>query len=100
MPSAGKITAYHPASGPGVRIDSAAYAGYSIPPYYDSMIGKLIVFGHDRNDCLAKLDRALDEFVIEGVETTLPLFKDLLKNGDIQDGNYNIHWLEKYLERQ
>jgi len=100
VPSAGKITAYHPASGPGVRIDSAAYAGYSIPPYYDSMIGKLIVFGQDRNDCLAKLDRALDEFVIEGVETTLPLFKDLLKNGDIQDGNYNIHWLEKYLERQ
>ena len=100
VPSAGKITAYHPASGPGVRIDSAAYAGYSIPPYYDSMIGKLIVFGQDRNDCLAKLDRALDEFVIEGVETTLPLFKDLLKNGDIQTGNYNIHWLEKYLERQ
>ena len=100
VPSAGKITAYHPASGPGVRIDSAAYAGYSIPPYYDSMIGKLIVFGQDRVDCLAKLDRALDEFVIEGVETTLPLFKDLLKNGDIQTGNYNIHWLEKYLERQ
>ncbi len=97
VPSAGKIITYHPASGPGVRIDSAAYAGYSIPPYYDSMIGKLIVFGQDRNDCLAKLDRALDEFVIEGIETTLPLFKDLLKNDDIQDGNYNIHWLEKYL---
>ena len=97
VPSAGKIITYHPASGPGVRVDSAAYAGYSIPPYYDSMIGKLIVFGQDRNDCLAKLDRALDEFVIEGVETTLPLFKDLLKNSDIQDGNYNIHWLEKYL---
>tara|TARA_B100000925_G_scaffold280855_1_gene251987 strand:- start:1038 stop:2381 length:1344 start_codon:yes stop_codon:yes gene_type:complete len=97
VPSAGKIITYHPASGPGVRVDSAAYAGYSIPPYYDSMIGKLIVFGQDRNDCLAKLDRALDEFVIEGVETTLPLFKDLLKNNDIQDGNYNIHWLEKYL---
>ena len=97
VPSAGKIITYHPASGPGVRVDSAAYAGYSIPPYYDSMIGKLIVFGQDRNDCLAKLDWALDEFVIEGVETTLPLFKDLLKNNDIQDGNYNIHWLEKYL---
>ena len=97
VPSAGKIITYHPASGPGVRVDSAAYAGYSIPPYYDSMIGKLIVFGQDRNDCLAKLDRALDEFVIEGIETTLPLFKNLLKNNDIQDGNYNIHWLEKYL---
>ena len=97
VPSAGKIITYHPASGPGVRVDSAAYAGYSIPPYYDSMIGKLIVFGQDRNDCLAKLDRALDEFVIEGVETTLPLFKDLLRNNDIQEGNYNIHWLEKYL---
>ena len=99
VPSAGKIIAYHPASGPGVRVDSAAYAGYSIPPYYDSMIGKLIVFGQDRNDCLAKLDRALDEFVIEGVETTLPLFKDLLRNTDIQEGNYNIHWLEKYLDQ-
>ncbi len=99
VPSAGKIITYHPASGPGVRVDSAAYAGYSIPPYYDSMIGKLIVFGQDRNDCLAKLDRALDEFVIEGVETTLPLFKDLLGNNDIQEGNYNIHWLEKYLDQ-
>ncbi|MEC8403757.1 MAG: acetyl-CoA carboxylase biotin carboxylase subunit, partial [Pseudomonadota bacterium] len=99
VPSAGKIIAYHPASGPGVRVDSAAYAGYSIPPYYDSMIGKLIVFGQDRNDCLAKLDRALDEFVIEGVETTLPLFKDLLRDNDIQEGNYNIHWLEKYLDQ-
>ena len=99
VPSAGKIITYHPASGPGVRVDSAAYAGYSIPPYYDSMIGKLIVFGLDRNDCLAKLDRALDEFVIEGVETTLPLFKDLLRNNDIQEGNYNIHWLEKYLDQ-
>ena len=99
VPSAGKIITYHPASGPGVRVDSAAYAGYSIPPYYDSMIGKLIVFGQDRNDCLAKLDRALDEFVIEGVETTLPLFKDLLRNNDIQEGNYNIHWLEQYLDQ-
>ena len=99
VPSAGKIITYHPASGPGVRVDSAAYAGYSIPPYYDSMIGKLIVFGQNRNDCLAKLDRALDEFVIEGVETTLPLFKDLLRNNDIQEGNYNIHWLEKYLDQ-
>ena len=99
VPSAGKIITYHPASGPGVRVDSAAYAGYSIPPYYDSMIGKLIVFGQDRNDCLAKLDRALDEFVIEGVETTLPLYKDMLRNNDIQEGNYNIHWLEKYLDQ-
>ena len=62
--------------------------------------GKLIVFGQDRNDCLAKLDRALDEFVIEGVETTLPLFKDLLRNNDIQEGNYNIHWLENWLNQE
>mgnify|MGYP003308051125 CR=1 FL=1 len=82
-----------------MRVDSAAYAGYSIPPYYDSMIGKLIVFGQDRNDCLAKLDRALDEFVIEGVETTLPLFKDLLRINVIHECKYYIHWLEKYLDQ-
>lgn len=98
VPSPGKITAYHPAGGPGVRVDSGAYSGYTIPPYYDSMIGKLIVFGNDRTDCLDKLKRTIDEFVIEGVETTLPLFKDLLQNEDIISGNYNIHWLENYLE--
>ncbi len=98
IPSPGKITAYHPAGGPGVRVDSGAYSGYTIPPHYDSMIGKLIVFGDDRNDCLNRLNRAIDEFVIEGVDTTLPLFKDLLKNEDIISGNYNIHWLENYLE--
>tara|TARA_Y100000590_G_scaffold264185_1_gene296801 strand:+ start:7564 stop:8913 length:1350 start_codon:yes stop_codon:yes gene_type:complete len=100
LPSAGKITSYHPASGPGVRIDSAVYNGYNIPPFYDSMIGKLIAYGTDRNDCLSKLNRALDEFVIEGVETTLPLFKRLVNNEDIISGNYNIHWLERYLENQ
>ena len=97
-PSAGQITAYHPASGPGVRVDSAVYAGYHIPPFYDSMIGKLIVYGKDRPGCLSRLNRALDEFVIEGVETTLPLFKRLISNDDIISGNYNIHWLEKFLK--
>ncbi|MDG2186914.1 MAG: acetyl-CoA carboxylase biotin carboxylase subunit [Hyphomicrobiales bacterium] len=98
VPSPGKITSYHPASGPGVRVDSAVYAGYTIPPFYDSMIGKLIVYGKDRPDCLSRLNRALDEFVVEGVETTLPLFKELLSNNDIISGNYNIHWLENFLK--
>ena len=75
----------------------AAYAGYTIPPYYDSLIGKLIVHGANRNECLMRLRRALDEFVVDGIETTIPLFQDLISEPDIVDGNYDIHWLEKYL---
>jgi acetyl-CoA carboxylase biotin carboxylase subunit len=96
-PSPGTITDFHPPGGLGVRIDSAAYSGYKIPPYYDSMIGKLIVYGDDRQECLMRLKRSLREFVVGGVNTTIPLFGRLLEEEDIQTGNYNIHWLEEFL---
>jgi acetyl-CoA carboxylase biotin carboxylase subunit len=96
-PSPGKIQFYHPAGGVGVRVDSAVYAGYTIPPYYDSLIGKLIVYGRTREECLQRLRRAVDEFVVDGIKTTLPLFQRLIKEPDILAGNYDIHWLEKYL---
>ncbi|MDP1730746.1 MAG: acetyl-CoA carboxylase biotin carboxylase subunit [Devosia sp.] len=96
-PSPGKITFYHPAGGVGIRVDSAVYQGYSIPPYYDSLIGKLIVYGRTRSECLQRLRRAVDEFVVDGVKTTLPLFQRLIKEPDILAGNYDIHWLEKFL---
>ena len=99
MPSPGVIQTYHPPGGLGVRMDSAVYAGYAIPPFYDSLIGKLIVHGADRKDCLMRLYRALYECAIDGVETTLPLFEDLLKNEDFQNADYDIHWLENFLER-
>jgi len=98
-PSPGKITYYHPAGGVGVRVDAAIYQGYTIPPYYDSLIGKLIVHGRDRKECLQRLRRAVDEFIIDGINTTLPLFQDLLDEPDILAANYDIHWLEKYLAR-
>ncbi len=98
-PSPGKITQYHPPGGLGVRIDSAAYQGYVIPPYYDSMVGKLIVHGKTRAECLMRLRRALDEMVVDGVETTLPLFRALVREPEIIDGDYHIHWLEQYLAR-
>jgi acetyl-CoA carboxylase, biotin carboxylase subunit len=98
-PSPGKILQYHPPGGLGVRIDSAAYQGYVIPPYYDSMVGKLIVHGKTRAECLMRLRRALDEMVVEGVETTLPLFRALVREPEIIDGDYHIHWLEQYLAR-
>ena len=96
-PSPGKIVAYHPAGGIGVRIDSAVYQGYIIPPYYDSLIGKLIVHGRNREECLQRLRRAIGEFVIDGVKTTLPLFERLAREPDIISGEYDIHWLEKFL---
>ena len=96
-PSPGKITFYHPAGGVGIRVDSAVYQGYSIPPYYDSLIGKLIVYGRTRQECLQRLRRAVDEFVVDGVKTTLPLFQRLIKEPDILAGDYDIHWLEKFL---
>ena len=96
-PSPGTITNYHPPGGLGVRIDSGIYQGYRIPPYYDSLIGKLIVSGKSRTECLMRLKRALSEFVIDGIETTIPLFMDLVNEPDIQNGMYDIHWLEKYL---
>ena len=100
VPSPGAITHYHPPGGLGVRVDSAAYTGYKIPPYYDSLIGKLIVHGRNRKECIMRLRRALDEFVVDGVKTTLPLFRELIKNEDILTGDYNIHWLEKYLNER
>jgi acetyl-CoA carboxylase biotin carboxylase subunit len=99
-PSPGKITDFHAPGGLGVRMDSAVYAGYRIPPYYDSLVGKLIVHGRSRNECLMRLRRALDELVIGGIETTIPLFQELIKQPDILDGEYNIHWLEHYLVRR
>ena len=98
VPSPGVIQTYHPPGGLGVRMDSAVYAGYAIPPFYDSLIGKLIVHGADRKDCLMRLYRALYECAIDGVETTLPLFEDLLENEDFQNADYDIHWLENFLE--
>ncbi|MCT8973132.1 acetyl-CoA carboxylase biotin carboxylase subunit [Microbaculum marinisediminis] len=96
-PSPGKINYYYPPGGLGVRVDSAVYQGYSIPPYYDSLIGKLIVHGKTRNECLMRLHRALGEFVVDGISTTIPLFQRLLDQTDIVDGNYDIHWLERFL---
>ena len=98
-PSPGKIVHYHPPGGLGVRVDSAVYHGYTIPPYYDSLVGKLIVHGKTRSECLMRLKRALDEFVIDGIETTLPLFRALARDKDVIDGDYHIHWLEDFLAR-
>ena len=98
-PSPGKISYFHPPGGLGVRVDSGVYAGYTIPAYYDSLIGKLIVHGKNRNECLMRLRRALDELVIGGLETTIPLFSSLIQQPDIVDGLYDIHWLEKYLQK-
>ena len=99
LPSPGKITSYHPPGGLGVRVDSAVYQGYSIPPFYDSLVGKLIVHGKTRTECLMRLKRALDEFVVDGIETTLPLFRALVREKDVIDGDYHIHWLEEFLSR-
>jgi len=100
QPSPGLITQFHTPGGLGVRFDSAIYAGYHIPPFYDSLAGKLIVHGRSRNECLMRLRRALDELVVGGIETTIPLFQALVRETDIIDGNYNIHWLEQYLAKK
>jgi acetyl-CoA carboxylase, biotin carboxylase subunit len=99
VPSPGRVNDVHFPGGLGIRVDSALYSGYRIPPYYDSLIGKLIVFGKTRTECMMRLRRALSEFVVDGVETTIPLFQKLLSEPDIIDGHYDIHWLEKYLAR-
>ena len=100
LPSPGKVTAYHPAGGMHVRVDSGLYAGYSIPPYYDSMIGKLIVYGRTRESCMMRMRRALEEMVVGGVKTNIPLHQALLADPDVIDGNYTIKWLEEWLARQ
>ncbi len=96
-PSPGLVTDFHAPGGLGVRLDSALYAGYSIPPYYDSLIGKLIVHGRDRREAISRMQRCLSEMVVGGVETTIPLFQDLLKEPDIIAGHYDIHWLERWM---
>jgi acetyl-CoA carboxylase biotin carboxylase subunit len=95
MPTPGKVTAFHAAGGPGIRVDSCLYSGYSIPPYYDSLIAKLIVYGDDRDKCLARLRRALAEFIVEPIPTTLGLHERLVDADAVKDGSYNIRWLEE-----
>jgi len=99
-PSPGLVTDFHAPGGLGVRLDSALYAGYSIPPYYDSLVGKLIVHGRDREECIARLNRCLGEIVVGGIDTNIPLFQELMHQPDILAGDYNIHWLERWMASQ
>jgi acetyl-CoA carboxylase biotin carboxylase subunit len=98
-PSPGRIGDYHAPGGPGVRVDSALYAGYRVPPHYDSLISKLIVYGATRNECLMRLRRALEEYVIDGIETTIPLHRRVIAATDFINGDYDIHWLERFVEQ-
>ena len=98
VPSPGVVTDFHAPGGLGVRLDSALYAGYAIPPYYDSLAGKLIVHGRDRAEAIARMKRSLAEMVVGGIDTTIPLFQDLLLNEDIIAGAYDIHWLERWIK--
>jgi len=101
MPTPGKVTAFHAAGGPGVRVESCLYSGYAVPPYYDSLIAKLVVYGDDREHCLARLRRAIREFIVEPIPTTLALHSHLVEADAIKDGSYNIRWLEEqFLPRQ
>ena len=95
LPSSGKINTYHPPGGPGVRVDSIVYQGYEVPPFYDSLVSKLIVYAKDREDCLMRTQRALEEFIIEPIDTSIELHKKLIRNSDIKNGNYTIKWLEE-----
>ncbi|UCH73244.1 MAG: acetyl-CoA carboxylase biotin carboxylase subunit [Rhodospirillales bacterium] len=97
LPSPGRISDYHAPGGLGVRVDSAIYSGYAVPPYYDSLVAKLIVHGATRNECLMRLRRALEEFVIGGIETTIPLHQNLIAEPDFLNGDYDIHWLERWI---
>ena len=97
IPSPGRISDYHAPGGLGVRVDSAIYAGYSVPPYYDSLVAKLVVHGSSRNECMMRLRRALEEFVIGGIDTTIPLHQKLIAEPDFLNGDYDIHWLEKWM---
>jgi acetyl-CoA carboxylase biotin carboxylase subunit len=94
-PSPGRVTDYHPPGGLGVRADSALYAGYTVPPYYDSLVSKLVVHGATRNECLMRLRRALEEYVIGGVETTIPLLQRIVAEPDFVNGDYDVNWLER-----
>lgn len=97
MPTPGRITDYHAPGGLGVRVDSQLYSGYRVPPYYDSLVSKLVVHGANRNECLMRLRRALDEYVIGGIQTTIPLHQKIIAERPFIDGNYDIHWLEKWM---
>ena len=96
-PAPGRIAEYHPPGGLGVRVDSALYSGYKVPSNYDSMVAKLIVHGTNRNECLMRLRRALGEYVIGGIKTTLPLHRKLVQTPEFIDGRYDIHWLERWM---
>jgi len=98
VPSPGTIGVYHAPGGLGVRVDSGLYSGYTVPPHYDSMVAKLIVHGTNRNECLMRLRRALSEYVIDGIETSIPLHQQLMSEVDFINGDYDIHWLEKFVE--
>ncbi len=100
MPSPGKIDMYHPPGGPNVRVDSHLYSGYTIPSHYDSLVSKLIVYGHTRDECMIRLKRALDEYSITGIHTLIPLHQYLVNHPDVKDGKYDIHWLENVLRKQ
>ncbi len=99
QPSPGRVTDYHAPGGLGVRVDSALYQGYEVPPFYDSLISKLVIYGRTRGECLMRLRRALDEYVIGGIETTIPLHQRLVNAADFIDGDYDIHWLERFMGR-
>ena len=99
-PSPGRVTDYHVPGGLGVRVDSALYHGYEVPPYYDSLIAKLIVYGKSRNECLMRLRRALEEYVIGGIETTIPLHQRLTAAAEFIDGDYDVHWLERFVRER
>lgn len=99
-PAPGEVTYYHAAGGMHVRVDSGLYAGYRVPPYYDSMIAKLIVWGRDRDRCIMRLRRALEEMVVEGVKTNIPLHQALLEQPDVLSGDYSIKWLEEWLAKR
>ena len=98
MPSPGAVSDYHAPGGPGIRVDSALYSGYRVPPNYDSMISKLVAYGNTRAECIKRMQRALEEYVIDGIETTIPLHLDLLKTSDFNDGLYDINWLESFID--
>ena len=100
IPSPGKIVNFHTPGGPGIRVDSGCYSGITIPPYYDSMIAKLIVFGDSRESCLARLERALGEFVVEGIKTTIPFYLNIIKEKEFLDGTYDIHWVEDHMKKK
>ena len=95
VPSPGSVTDFHPPGGLGVRVDQRAVHGYLVPPHYDSLIAKLIVHGTNRNECLLRLRRCLEEFVIGGIDTTIPLHRRIIGEPDFINGDYDIHWLEK-----